>query len=94
MDEKSRESLAFRVSAVRREIFGENGGPLLAERMGLPFRTWVQYETGRTIPALTILRFIELTHVSPDWLLTGRGDKYLGGRVAGDSGGGGRNKEK
>jgi hypothetical protein len=69
--------LSLRVREIRRELFGENGGPLLAHRLRLPYRTWSQFEAGRTIPAVVILRFIELTHANPHWLWTGRGDKYV-----------------
>ena len=50
--------------------------PLLAETLGLPERTWQNYESGVAIPALVILRFVELTGASPRWLRTGKGDKY------------------
>jgi hypothetical protein len=69
--------LAQRVREVRFALYGENGGPLLAEAMGIPFRTLHAYETGSTIPAHSILRFIELTGVHPHWLLTGRGEQFL-----------------
>jgi hypothetical protein len=75
--------LALRVREIRQEMFGENGGPLLAECLCLPFRTWVEFEAGRTIPAVVILHFVELTHANPHWLRTGRGDKYLGSDGAG-----------
>jgi hypothetical protein len=73
-----RQDLAVRVREIRRDLYGENGGPLLAQRLCLPFRTWTQFETGRTIPALVILRFMEVTDANPHWLSTGQGDKYLG----------------
>ena len=79
MSKKGSRDLSLRVREIRQEMFGENGGPFLAEQLGLPFRTWVEFEMGRTIPALAILRFIELTHVNPHWLLTGVGDKYIRG---------------
>jgi hypothetical protein len=69
--------LARRIREVRLERYGEHGGPLLAEALGVPFRTWVNYEAGCTIPAQTILRFIEVTDASPHWLLSGVGDRYL-----------------
>ena len=73
---KATRGLAERVREIRVERFGEGGGPLLAETLGLPERTWQNYESGVTIPALVILRFVELTGVSPRWLRTGKGDKY------------------
>jgi hypothetical protein len=72
--------LARRVREIREEMYGEHGGPLLAEALQLPFRTWLNYETGCTIPAQAILLFIEVTKANPHWLLTGRGDKFLATR--------------
>ena len=68
--------LASRVRIIREELFGENGGPLLAQRVGVSFRTWMNYEDGYTIPAHVILRFIEVTDADPHWLLTGQGEPY------------------
>lgn len=78
MRKKSSLELSLRIRQIRHEVFGENGGPLLAQRLGLPFRTWAEFEASRTIPALAVLHFMELTNVNPRWLLTGQGDKYVG----------------
>jgi len=64
--------LARRIREVRVERFGEGGGPRLAELLGLPERTWQNYESGVMIPALVILRFIEATGADPLWLLRGQ----------------------
>ena len=72
-----RSDLARRVREIREELYGENGGPLLAGALGLPFRTVLNYEDGCAISAEVILRFIEVTHANPHWLLTGRGERYL-----------------
>jgi hypothetical protein len=69
--------LARRIREIRHELYGEHGGPLLAGALGIPFRTILNYEDGCTIPAQAILRFIEITHAHPHWLLTGQGEKYL-----------------
>jgi hypothetical protein len=69
--------LAVRVREVRIALYGENGGPLLAQALGIPFRTLHNYESGCTIPAHSILRFIKLTGVHPHWLLTGNGEQFL-----------------
>jgi hypothetical protein len=71
--------IAARLREVRVALYGENGGPLLAQALGIPFRTLHGYETGTTIPAHSILRFIELTGVHPHWLLTGSGTQFLDG---------------
>ncbi len=68
--------LATRFRAVRVALYGENGGPLLARALGIPFRTLHKYETGGTIPAQAILSFIKLTGVDPHWLLTGDGNQF------------------
>jgi hypothetical protein len=64
-------SLSRRLREVRQEIFGDHGGPELARRLGLPARTWYNYETGVTVPAEVLLGFIEQTGASPIWLLSG-----------------------
>ena len=69
-------SLSRRLKEVRQEIFGEHGGPELARRLGLPARTWYNYETGVTVPAEVLLGFIEQTAANPIWLLTGEGVRY------------------
>ena len=62
-------------------MFGEHGGPLVAHRLGIPGRTWYNYETGVTVPAEVLLHFLELTAVEPTWLLQGRGEKYRNQRT-------------
>ena len=75
--------LAGRVREIRRQVFGEQGGPRLAEALGLPDRTWRNYEAGVTIPAPVILRFIEVCGASPHWLLTGEGEPLVEARPTG-----------
>jgi Peptidase S24-like len=69
-------SLSRRLREIRQEIFGDHGGPELARRLGLPARTWYNYETGVTVPAEVLLGFIEQTGAHPIWLLTGDGPRY------------------
>src|ERR1700760_1278965 len=73
-------SLSRRLREVRQELFGEHGGPELARRLGLPARTWYNYETGGPVPAEVLLGFIEQTGANPTWLLNGEGPKYHRGR--------------
>lgn len=73
---RQRDGLCRRLRQVRLELYGENGGPMLAEALGLPFRTWVNYESGITVPGLVMLRFIALTGACPHWLLTGELPQY------------------
>ena len=70
--------LANRVREIRQEVFGEQGGAVLAHRLKLPERTWSHYEAGVTIPATTILDFIRVTGVNPLWLDSGEGEKFSG----------------
>ncbi len=71
-----RDGLCRRLRQIRVDLYGENGGPMLAEALQLPFRTWANYESGITVPALVMLRFIMLTGVCPRWLLTGDPPRY------------------
>lgn len=73
---RAKYSLAERLSALRAELYGERGGPELARQLGLPVRTWYNYESGVTVPAEVILRIIELTAIEPIWLLHGKGQKF------------------
>jgi len=73
---KTKYSLAERLSRLRAELFGDRGGPELARRLGIPVRTWYNYEAGVTVPAEVVLKIIELTSVEPMWLLHGKGPKF------------------
>jgi hypothetical protein len=68
--------LAERLTALRLELFGERGGPEMARRLGIPVRTWYNYEGGVTVPAEVVLKVIELTSAEPGWLLHGKGPKF------------------
>jgi phage repressor protein C with HTH and peptisase S24 domain len=49
---------------------------LRSERLGIPVRTWYNYEGGVTVPAEVVLKIIELTAVEASWLLHGEGPKF------------------
>ena len=66
-------ALAERLASLRSELFGERGGPEMARRLGIPVRTWYNYEAGVTVPAEVILKIIELTSIEPSWLLAREG---------------------
>ena len=74
--ERARKVLAQRVKEIRVEKYGDDGAAEVARLLKIPKRTWSNYERGVTIPAQVILVFIEMTSVSPAWLLFGLGDKY------------------
>ncbi len=69
-------ALAERLGVLRLELFGDRGGPEMARRLGIPVRTWYNYEGGVTVPAEVVLKIIELTSVEPSWLLSGKGPKF------------------
>jgi hypothetical protein len=68
--------LAARLREVRAEFYGEHGAQFLADALGIPLRTWLNYESGVTMPAEVVLRLIVATDVNPSWLLSGRGERY------------------
>lgn len=71
-------AISRRVREVREDLYGEHGGPLLAGKLGMSWRRWSRYESGRhTIPATVILKFITTTETCPEWLLSGTGPKYI-----------------
>src|SRR3954454_3299634 len=69
-------ALAERLASLRLELFGERGGPEMARRLGIPVRTWYNYEGGVTAPAEAATKTIALTAVEPVWLLHGKGPKF------------------
>jgi hypothetical protein len=69
-------AIAGRLRHVRSEIFGDSGVPELADQLGLPPQTWLNFEIGVTIPRDVLLRFLEITGANPVWLLRGEGPSY------------------
>jgi hypothetical protein len=90
-NESSARRIRDRIVEIRRDHFGDEGIPALAEALQLPHLTWSNYEKGVVMPAHVLLYFLELTSADPHWLLTGKGPKYqqTRGRFA-DSNRGGR----
>ena len=71
-----RAALAGRLRFIREDRFGDCGVPKLARMLGLPERTWLNYEGGVLIPGEVLLRFLDATSAEPRWLLTGHGPRY------------------
>lgn len=76
MDEKVTEAadaggFAERLEAIR-EHYGLKGNSF-ADRLGLPYRSYMNYKTGRTPPAELLVKVIQEFKVSPLWLMTGSG---------------------
>ena len=72
-----RPALFSRIVLLRREIYGDEGIPRLADELGIPAQTWVNYEAGVTIPDTILLDFLCVTDAAPRWLLRGEGQKFL-----------------
>jgi hypothetical protein len=68
--------LAERIRAIREELYGEHGAQFLADSLEVPLRTWLNYESGVTMPAYVVLQLIVITGINPYWLLTGQGERY------------------
>src|SRR5690242_10276112 len=71
-----RHRLAARLREIRVEVMGDTGGPEMARRLGVPPRSWYNYEIGVTVPAEVLLRFLDVTGADPRWLLTGEGERF------------------
>jgi hypothetical protein len=48
----------------------------MARGLGIPVRTWYNYEGGANVPIEITLKIIEVTSVEPAWLLRGEGPKF------------------
>ena len=49
-------SIGTRLRSIREEIYGDDGELAVAEQLGLPLGTWLNYERGVTIPGEVMLR--------------------------------------
>ncbi|WP_165251255.1 ester cyclase [Paludisphaera soli] len=76
---RRRTELSERIREIREELLGPSGGPEMARRLGLPVRTWYNYETGVTMPAEVLLDFLAETGASPRWLRDGEGPRFAEG---------------
>jgi hypothetical protein len=63
-------AMADRIRLVRQERFG-NDVASLAAALGIPERTWLNYEDGVIMPADTMLGFLEICHAELSWMLHG-----------------------
>ena len=77
---QSKHVLAERIMTLRMDLYGPRGGPELARRLGIPVRTWYNYEGGITVPGEILLKIIEVTSVDPMWLLHGTGPRFTDSR--------------
>jgi hypothetical protein len=68
--------LAERLRMIREHLYGEHGAQFLADALKVRVETWLNYESGSTMPAHVVLKLIDTARVNPHWLLTGRGDPH------------------
>lgn len=70
--------IARRLAALRLELFGENGHADIAKCIGVPVRSWKNFENGVTAPSDVMLKVLVLFNVEPNWLLNGKGPTFRG----------------
>ena len=68
--------LALRLREIREDLYGEYGAQFLADALEVRVETWLNYESGVTMPAHVVLKLIDIARVNPHWLLTGQGDPH------------------
>ena len=68
--------LALRLREIREGLCGEDGAQVLADALEVRVETWLNYESGVTMPAHVALKLIRIARVNPHWLLTGQGDPH------------------
>lgn len=73
---RQRAEIGVRLRELRMALHGDRGGPRLARELGIPSRSWYQYEAGIAMPAERMLALILQTNVSARWLLTGFGPMF------------------
>jgi hypothetical protein len=71
-----RAELGERLREVREDLYGQDGSQFLADALGIPTLTWLNYESGVSVPAEIVLRLQVFASVNAGWLLTGDGEKY------------------
>lgn len=66
----SPQQLACRIREIREEFYGKDAAAIaaLAREMGLPPRTWENFERGVTMPAEILLRLLSVTGMGLDEL--------------------------
>ena len=70
-------AIASRLREVRDDLYGANGVDSIAKALNVPVATWLNYESGVTMPGELLLTFLVLVGVDPNWLLTGEGERFI-----------------
>src|SRR5262249_29739694 len=72
----SREQLAARLIFLRTSLDGPMGARAFSQRICVTVDEWYAYEAGAPVPAEVLIRVIEVTHASPEWLAQGTGPRF------------------
>ena len=65
--------IGSRLRETRNDWYGEHGAQFFADALGIPLRIWLSYESGHRMTGDIMLRFLVMTQVNPEWLLSGQG---------------------
>jgi hypothetical protein len=65
-----------RLREIRCDWNGDDGAQFFADSLGIPMGTWLNYESGITVPGEIILNLLVTTRVTSQWLLSEQGAKY------------------
>ncbi|MGC8643380.1 MAG: hypothetical protein ACP5XB_26275 [Isosphaeraceae bacterium] len=76
MTKKLHSDLAARLRQVRDDLYGEHGAQFMADRLGIPLKTWLNCEAGVGMSGRLVLKLIVESNVNPRWLLDGQGPRY------------------
>lgn len=76
MVNKLHNDLATRLRELRIDLYGDHGAQFMADALGIPLKTWLNYESGVVMPGKIVLKLIVEARVNPQWLLNGRGSLY------------------
>jgi hypothetical protein len=76
LNRRKQRELALRLREIREDLYGEYGAQFLADALEVRVESWLNYESGVTMPAHVVLRLIDVARVNPHWLLTGEGDPH------------------
>ena len=68
--------LALRLREIREDLYGEYGAQFLADALKIRLETWLNYESGVTMPAHVLLKLVDIARINFHWLLTGQGDPH------------------
>lgn len=76
MRNTSVQGICARMTAVRREHYGERGRSEFAKQLGIRPSTYTHYELDRIPPATLLHRAARLTGTRLEWLILGEGERY------------------